>query len=617
MDSINQIWPKWHTAELIGKGTFGEVYKAWREEFGERFYSAVKIVRIPGEDEEIRSMRGDGYVDQTIQDYYESVAKGLLNEIKMLELLKSGGNVVNIEEFEIRKRTESVGWDVYIRMEYLQNLNDYRRQKGMDQRDIVRMGIDLCNALESCERHRIVHRDIKPANIFVDAYGSFKLGDFGIARQMEKAQGMLTRKGTMLYMAPELYRGYDSSCSVDIYSLGLVLYRLLNRDRMPFESVKTAVPSYQEKEEAMYRRLDGEQLPPPADADPELARIILKACEYNADKRYQHASELKTALEQWAVRAAGTNGVTAFLKHRNPSELTGSDETVLVPEKRLKKGSSSGNRLCLKILTVLLIPVEFVLILITATSDLPELFQEPGRIVYQMSYMDSVFFLLLASAVLPCIVYGVINFRQTSGKETGLSVSWTILWSVIFWICFWSTVWMERMSFGLFLTAGIVSFAWTQLWILYLKRRNGSLISGRQITKKIRGEKVILWISTVLSGAVLLFCVGLVFSRYELIVRATWMQGIDRILGQGSFLTAALSSAAAAITGIICLIRGVRKAWVLRAVWWIQWCSFTVASYFVFAVSGMAGVSEMFYIGTLTQTAEAALIQYASCYLGE
>ena len=122
MDSINQIWPKWHTAELIGKGTFGEVYKAWREEFGERFYSAVKIVRIPGEDEEIRSMRGDGYVDQTIQDYYESVAKGLLNEIKMLELLKSGGNVVNIEEFEIRKRTESVGWDVYIRMEYLQNL---------------------------------------------------------------------------------------------------------------------------------------------------------------------------------------------------------------------------------------------------------------------------------------------------------------------------------------------------------------------------------------------------------------------------------------------------------------------------------------------------------------
>ena len=261
--------------------------------------------------------------------------------------------------------------------------------------------------------------------------------------------------------------------------------------------------------------------------------------------------------------------------------------------------------------------MEFVLILITATSDLPELFQEPGRIVYQMSYMDSVFFLLLASAVLPCIVYGVINFRQTSGKETGLSVSWTILWSVIFWICFWSTVWMERMSFGLFLTVGIVSFAWTQLWILYLKRRNGSLISGRQITKKIRGEKVILWISTVLSGAVLLFCVGLVFSRYELIVRATWMQGIDRILGQGSFLTAALSSAAAAITGIICLIRGVRKAWVLRAVWWIQWCSFTVASYFVFAVSGMAGVSEMFYIGTLTQTAEAALIQYASCYLGE
>ena len=54
MDRINQIWPAWHTVELIGRGAFGEVYKAKREELGETFYSAVKIIQIPQGEEEIR-----------------------------------------------------------------------------------------------------------------------------------------------------------------------------------------------------------------------------------------------------------------------------------------------------------------------------------------------------------------------------------------------------------------------------------------------------------------------------------------------------------------------------------------------------------------------------------
>ena len=81
MDSINQIWPKWHTQELIGKGAFGEVYKVKREELGETFYSAVKVIRIPRDTEEIKELMDEGHTSQSIRYYYESIAKGLMNEI--------------------------------------------------------------------------------------------------------------------------------------------------------------------------------------------------------------------------------------------------------------------------------------------------------------------------------------------------------------------------------------------------------------------------------------------------------------------------------------------------------------------------------------------------------
>ena len=297
VDRINQIWPEWHTVELIGRGAFGEVYKAKREKLGEIFYSAVKVIRIPREESEVREMLADGHTSQSIRYYYESIARGLMNEIKVMEVLKSAGNVVNIEEFDVREREDGIGWEAFIRMELLRNLNEYRQGREMSQEEIVKLGSDICEALVCCEKSRIIHRDIKPSNIFVDVYGNFKLGDFGIARQMEKTQSTLSQKGTEMYMAPEVRYGESgSSYNVDLYSLGLVMYRLLNGNRMPFEPADKEMISFQEREDALARRLRGEKLPLPAKADPALGRIIVKACEADRTKRYQSAEEMKEDL---------------------------------------------------------------------------------------------------------------------------------------------------------------------------------------------------------------------------------------------------------------------------------------------------------------------------------
>src|SRR5699024_1224641 len=98
---------------------------------------------------------------------------------------------VGIEEFEVRERMDGIGWEAYIRMELLKNLNEYRAGRTLSREEIVRLGKDICQALICCEKNQIIHRDIKPSNIFVDFYGQFKLGDFGISRQMERTQSTL------------------------------------------------------------------------------------------------------------------------------------------------------------------------------------------------------------------------------------------------------------------------------------------------------------------------------------------------------------------------------------------------------------------------------------------
>ena len=104
-------------------------------------------------------------------------------------------------------------------------MNSAKEEK-LTEEDVLRLGIDLCRALEYCQKQNIIHRDIKPENIFVSRFGEFKLGDFGIARNWDRGASGLSKKGTFSYMAPEMYKGEEYDSRADIYSLGIVLYKL-------------------------------------------------------------------------------------------------------------------------------------------------------------------------------------------------------------------------------------------------------------------------------------------------------------------------------------------------------------------------------------------------------
>lgn len=299
-------WPEWKIISKIGEGSFGRVYKAQRTEKGRSFYSAIKIITIPASKGELDSVRSESGDEKSVRDYFENLVEECIQEVSTMEYFRGNSHIVSVEDYKVMEYLDEIGWDIFIRMEYLTSFMEYYAGKNLTEKEVMKLGIDLCKALEYCGQLHIIHRDIKPENIFVSRFGDFKLGDFGIARELEKTMSTLSKKGTYSYMAPEMYRGEQYDSRVDIYALGLVLYKLMNHNRLPFLNLEKQLITYRDKENALTRRMSGEKPPEPVDAGKNFGRVILKACAYDPAERYQTPHELRHALE--AIRYARENG---------------------------------------------------------------------------------------------------------------------------------------------------------------------------------------------------------------------------------------------------------------------------------------------------------------------
>jgi len=228
------LFGAWYITREIDEGSFGKVFEIERKDFGRTYKAALKAITIPRSQSEIKSIMADGMDADSVTAYFRGFVEELVDEFALMSRLKGNSNVVSYEDHIVVQHSTGIGWDILIRMELLMPLLDYVSSNALARKDVIQLGIDMCKALELCQKYNIIHRDIKPENIFVSEVGDYKLGDFGIARTVEKTSSGLSKKGTYTYMAPEVYRGDTYGSSVDIYSLGIVLYRLLNDNRTPF-----------------------------------------------------------------------------------------------------------------------------------------------------------------------------------------------------------------------------------------------------------------------------------------------------------------------------------------------------------------------------------------------
>ena len=195
----------------------------------------------------------------------------------------------------------------------------------MEPRVLVRLAIQMAEAIDAAHSHGVVHGDIKPENIIVQSDGRVKLLDFGIARQTAAETATLTSTGadipwlpesrlvgTLAYMAPEQFRGERADARSDLYAFGVVLYEMAAGSR-PFPG-PTATTLMAQILNELPAPLSG-FLPPTAG---DLARLVLRLLEKKAEFRYQSARDLHIELvnlgrdlERGFVLPAGVAGKRA------------------------------------------------------------------------------------------------------------------------------------------------------------------------------------------------------------------------------------------------------------------------------------------------------------------
>lgn len=296
-DKIPEQLKDWEWIEKIGTGAYSSVYKVRNKKNG--LFSAMKEIRIPENDPDADVLLQSKGKKEYIRQYYYEIVEDFMSEINLLIRVKDNPNIVDFEEAIVKEREDGIGYIIYIRMEYLYSFADKVAGKGLPEQEAAQVGIQICNALIGCEKEGILHRDIKPDNILCDKNGNYKLADFGVSKSLEKTKYSQSVRGTFAYMAPEVFRGEKYGHTVDIYSLGLVLYRLVNKDCEPFVDDKSSSLSYEDRENALHRRLRGEIIPPPTDASVDFTEILQKCYAFKSTERYQSAAEMKKDLESF------------------------------------------------------------------------------------------------------------------------------------------------------------------------------------------------------------------------------------------------------------------------------------------------------------------------------
>ncbi len=355
MDSNNIIWPGWETVRKIGNGSFGNVYEIKRTISSYTEYAALKVITIPRNNDEIRDLRANGYDDESITHYYLDTLGRIESEYAMMANLKGHKNIVYCDDIRKIQHEDGFGWDIYIKMELLTPLK-FHLTNEISEEEVIKLGIDICNALELCEEMNVIHRDIKPENIMVARDNTYKLGDFGIARTMEHTTNG-TIAGTYDYMAPEIKNSRFYHTEVDIYSLGMVMYWMLNEKTGPFLPLNGKKPTPSMKMEAWNRRFDGEQIPPPKNGSNALKDIVLRACAYIPANRYHTPADMRKELEQLLnieeTVLLGSN--VQILSDENTVTLRQEDYRNSMADKGNSNGNGRKNGLLLLIASLVLV----------------------------------------------------------------------------------------------------------------------------------------------------------------------------------------------------------------------------------------------------------------------
>lgn len=335
-NSMNPVFGEWYTDKQLGAGTDGKVFSIYRQKYdGNREISMLKIIRLGENRNERKPLETpDDFESAPVseEEYYNGIITQVTRNIRDVMKSDGGKHFVKYEDLELRKASDGKGRLILIKMEEMRSLADLLKEFSFTLEETLRLGISVCQALIKCRSFGgYIYPNLKPENVLFDREGICKLGDFGTFSLLEPNKASVAYKRTEYYMAPEYMKTGNMNCTVDTYSLGLILFMLTNRGRLPFTEEYPNKLTVNSLDDATARRVAGEELPKPSLASPELAHIIAKACAFNPNERYftpnQMLKDLENALHNKPFEPVEYNDVYSVTPKTNETP-----EEVIIPE---------------------------------------------------------------------------------------------------------------------------------------------------------------------------------------------------------------------------------------------------------------------------------------------
>lgn len=288
----------YQVTEKIGSGAFGTVYKAKKRNPTGEYTRALKHITLPTIKQYAQVLNAMGSDVEKTNEYFTQMLNNIISEVRILNDLseKNVNNVVRYYENDVKVFENPKRYDIFILMEYLNPLDKYIYTHNFTVSDVIDLGLDILTGLEACHNNNIIHRDVKIDNIFVTDNGTFKIGDFGVSKVLNDSTRAESIKGTPEYLAPEVYLGKESyTRNVDLYSLGVVLYKLLNHNRNAFLPSFPKAYTQEDESIAFEKRIRGEKPTKPLMGGEAIGDVLIKALSSKED-RFKTSKELYDAL---------------------------------------------------------------------------------------------------------------------------------------------------------------------------------------------------------------------------------------------------------------------------------------------------------------------------------
>ncbi len=324
------------TVEKQGPSFDGRTYYTLRDRStGEQLM--LKVLSVPSSDSHVRALILSGaYPDEAaVNEYYRRYTEDIRQELKLGKELTEAGFFAGALDFQVEPRESEVGFDIYILLTRQIPLSYLLNENAITGLRAINLGIDICDALISCREAGLLFTNLTPDNIYLTPSGKFQLGGLGLTNLEELEYSCVPEEYIGAYSAPELSDITESpNTTIDLYSLGMVLFRIYNGNHGPYEDENTGEGM------ADKLRLSGKPLPTPIYADYELAGIIQKACAFQKEDRFQTPEEMKQALVLYMQRNQVTDRLIVppiVVNFTPPVDLPEEEEEEVEPIRMTKR----------------------------------------------------------------------------------------------------------------------------------------------------------------------------------------------------------------------------------------------------------------------------------------